>query len=222
VRKTTAYLVLCLVIPASSPVSAQSALLYRETAGSRQITNLMSEQVLPGGYLMVSRLSDGDMHDVQLDAALATIRYHVTSPARRINYTVVRDGGTLLVEGILGGRPVSRRLAIDSRPWYESLERSAHDFVLGGAQGRLVYWVIQPWEANAYLLQARSEGREQLRVDGTLVDTLKIRVSPAGILRIFWSALYWFRADNGRFVRYEGVRGPPGTPKTIVEMIGNT
>jgi hypothetical protein len=221
-RRTTAPLaVLCLIILAPHPSLAQASLLYRETAGSRQITNLMSEQILPDGYFLRSRLSDGDMHDVQLDRALLTIRYHVTSPARRIDYTVVRGGNVLLVDGILGGKPVSRRITIDGRPWYESLERSAHDFIIAGARAPLVFWVVNPWDANAYLLQARSEGREQVSVNGTLVYAARVRVVPVGILRFFWSALYWFRPDDGRFLRYEGVRGLPGTPKTIVELIDN-
>jgi hypothetical protein len=198
---------------------AQSSLLYRETAGARQITNRMSEEILPDGFFMRSRLSDGDMHDVRLDKALLTLSYHVTSPARRIDYTVVRTGNVLVVDGMLGGKPISKRITIDSRPWYESFERSAQDFITAGVRVPLVFWVVHPWEANAYLLQARIEGREQVSVNSTRVDAVRVRVAPLGFLRIFWSALYWYRQDDGRFLRYEGVRGPPGTPKTIVELL---
>ncbi len=168
---------------------------------------------------MQSRLSDGDMHDVRLDNALLTLSYHVTSPARRIDYTVVRSGNTLVFGGIFGGKPVSKRIAIDQRPWYESFERSAHDLVTGGSRNALVFWIVNPWDANAYLLQARSEGSEEVTVDGEQVDAVRVRAQPVGILRFFWSALYWFRPDDGQFERYEAVRGGPGTPETIVELM---
>jgi len=51
------------------------------------------------------------------------------------------------------------------------------------------------------------------------VDAVRLRVVPVGILRFFWSALYWFRPADGRFERSEGVRGGPGTPKTVVELL---
>jgi len=208
---------LCLTI--ATPVThAQAPLLYTETTGQRQITNVMTQMILPEGFLMRSRLSDGDAHDVWLDTTLATTRYHVVSPARRIDYTVTRTGNELDVEGMIGSSHVSRHIAIDARPWYEDLERSARAAVVAGSRTPIVYWIIHPWEGSAYLLQARFEAREQLQVQGALVDAIRVRVSPTGILRLFWSAAYWFRADDGVFVRYEGVRGPPGTPRTVVEL----
>jgi len=45
-------------------------------------------------------------------------------------------------------------------------------------------------------------------------------VKPAGILGAFWSSLYWYRPADGRFLRYEAMREGPGTPKSVVEFVG--
>ncbi len=181
----------------------------------------MSEQMLPAGSIVHSRMSDGDRHDVQIDSSAATTTYHLESPARRIAYTVTRAGDVLTVKGIFGGAPISKTIPIDHRPWYQGIERSLHDFVVTGESRPLVFWIVQPWEANAYLLQARAEGQERITVNDRQMTALRVRVSPVGFLRFFWSSLYWFRPSDGRFLRYEAVRGFPGTPKTVVEFIGD-
>ena len=56
-------------------------------------------------------------------------------------------------------------------------------------------------------------------MDDKLQDSVRIRVSPVGILHFIWSALYWFRPTDARFLRYEAVRGLPGTPRTVVELM---
>lgn len=56
-------------------------------------------------------------------------------------------------------------------------------------------------------------------MDGRTEEAMRVRVSPWGLLSLFWSSLYWFRPSDGAFLRYEAVRGLPGTPKTVVELI---
>ena len=69
-------------------------------------------------------------------------------------------------------------------------------------------------------MQAREEKEEGIPVDGRALEAMRVKVSPWGLLSLFWSSLYWYRSSDGTFVRFEGVRGLPGTPKTVVELIG--
>ncbi|OHD67271.1 MAG: hypothetical protein A2177_14095 [Spirochaetes bacterium RBG_13_68_11] len=203
---------------ASTPCSAQSPLTYRESTGTREIIILIDEELLPTGSIIHSRMSDGEQHDVQIDSSAETLLYHVVSQLRGIDYTVTREGSRLIVDGVFEGKPVARSIRINTRPWYQSMEWSLHDYVRSESREPLLYWVVHPWEAKAYLLQARCEGIDAITLDGLPLSALRVRVGPAGILRIFWSTLYWFRPSDARYLRYEGVRGLPGTPKTTVEL----
>jgi hypothetical protein len=92
-------------------------------------------------------------------------------------------------------------------------------FVVSGSSLPVVFWVVQPFEGYVYLMQARGEKEEAIAVDGRTLEGMRVRVSPRGILAALWSSLYWFRPSDGAFLRYEAVRGLPGTPKTVVELI---
>lgn len=202
-------------------LSAVSTFNYRDRTGDHEIDILITREPTPDGFVFRSRMNDGDKHDVEMDASAATIRYRVQSPQRRIDYTVTREGNVLVVQGTLGGAPVSKRITIDSRPWYQAVETSLVGFILGGGRGQPEFWTVYPWEGNAYLLRAQSEGEQVISVNGREITAVRVRMRPLGILRYFWSALYWYRPRDGRFVRYEAVRGFPGTPLTVVEYVGN-
>jgi len=201
--------------------AAQEFLPYRDRTGGHDVSIEIVEEILPEGSIMHSRMSNGEIHDVWLDASTVTISYHVVSPARKIDYTVTRDGSILHVKGMFAGSPISKTITISGQPWYESIERSIHDYIVTGETRPLPFWIVNPWDANAYLLEAQFEGKKLITVNDRRVMAVRIRVGPTGLLRLFWSSLYWFRPEDGRFLRYEAVRGLPGTPKTVVEYMGS-
>ena len=99
------------------------------------------------------------------------------------------------------------------------MEWSLQPFAVSGSSEPLLFWVVQPYDGQAFLMQAREEKAEDIPVDGRTLEARRVKVSPWGILSLFWSSLYWFRLSDGTFLRYEAVRGLPGTPKTVVELI---
>jgi hypothetical protein len=204
----------------SVSISAEPSLLYRDTTGSVQILIHIQQELLPNGSLINSLLSDGDVHRVALDQSNATVSYRFASPVRKTSYRVHREGNALLAQGTFKGVSFSRRITINAGPWFESMEWELTDYAMSGSTQPLVFWVVNPFEAQAYEMQAIGESPENIMDNGQSVPAQRVRVRPAGILAPFWSTLYWFRLTDGRFLRYEGVRGMPGTPLTVVELIG--
>lgn len=39
-----------------------------------------------------------------------------------------------------------------------------------------------------------------------------------GVLSAFWQATYWYRLEDGPFLRYQSVHGPVGTETTVVTV----
>jgi hypothetical protein len=198
---------------------AQASSTYRDTTGGREISIRIQQDPLPNGLLIRSFMSDGEYHEVEYGAADATVRYRVSSLARKLDYTARKEGNLIRFEGTLGGRPLSRTQRIDDRPWYQTVEKTLSGFARSGSPALLLFWIVQPWEARAYLMQAANEGAEAVVVGSERTSALRVRVSPSGLLSLFWSTLYWYRSSDGLFVRYEGVRGLPGTPLTVLELV---
>jgi hypothetical protein len=69
-------------------------------------------------------------------------------------------------------------------------------------------------------LVAKKAGTVNQSVHGRETAVEEINVSLAGLLSLFGSASYWFQKDDGIFVRYEGPGGPPGSPRTTVQLTG--
>jgi hypothetical protein len=212
--------VLASVLALAAASAGAETLVYRESTAGTAITTIMSENRSLSGATLHSRMSDGDRHDVVMDAATATLSYHVASPRRQLDYTVVRQGATLFFQGTLAGKPFAKTTKIDARPWYQSPEMSFSDLVRDGGTEPVIFWIVYPWEGRAYLMQVRREARELVPVNGVATDTVRMKVTPAGILSLFWSAWYWYGPVDGRFLRYRAARGVPGTPDTIVELLG--
>jgi len=209
----------CFLAGSLLPAAAQEKPVYRERTGHRVISIKMWIESLVSGPIIHSVMSDGDTHDVTIDPTGATQSYRFESPARKTAYFASREGEAIRLDGVLKGKPVARRLAIDSRPWYETVEVMLRDYALAGSTSPVFFWIVHPFEAKAYLLQARGEGRESIEVNGSRLEALKVRVGLPGIGSILWNTVYWYRPGDGMFLRYEGVRGFPGTPVTVVELL---
>lgn len=218
-QKTQARILICgLAALCSLPVGAQEKYIYRERTRDQEIRTTIWETKLPGGSIVNSAMSDGDAHRVQVDESFATQRYTFESPKRNTAYVVVRQGNTLRLEGTLNGRPLLRTVQIDSRPWYESLEWTLQGYVAASFNS-VVFWIVHPFEAKVYLMRAHAEAHESIPVNDRSTDAVRVRVGLAGIGSILWSSLYWFRPMDGEFLKSEAVRGFPGTPLTVVELV---
>jgi hypothetical protein len=201
------------------PAGAQGGWIYRDLTGKLVTIIHLQEETHGNDVTIHSTLSDGDLHNVEMDASRATFHYDYESPERKTAYSATRQGNEILLQGTLKGHSLSRRIPIDAHPWFQAMEWSLQPLVVSGSARPLVFWVVQPFEGHVYQMQAREEQAEEIPVDGRTLEALRVRVSPSGILAALWSSLYWFRPSDGAFLRYEAVRGLPGTPKTVVELI---
>ena len=67
-------------------------------------------------------------------------------------------------------------------------------------------------------MKAQKVGIESLSAQNKKVQAQKVKVSLSGPKSMFWHSYYWFGINDGIFLRYEGVNGPPGTPQTTTTL----
>jgi hypothetical protein len=129
-----------------------------------------------------------------------------------------RSGRRLRLSGTLEGREFEKRVKLPALPWYQSIVYSLEDFARGGEEA-VKFVTLHPREFNLITLRASREGVETIMVEGQEHRARRVSLRLAGWRAPFWSADYWFREADGRFLRYAGANGPPGTPETVVDNL---
>jgi hypothetical protein len=214
-------LIVCILTFVAGQSIAQTTNTYRDMTAGKETIARIQEVPIAHGLIIRSVLSNGDYYEVEYGDSNTTVRYRVQSPNRKIDYTARRVGNIITFEGTLGGKQISRKQQVDNRPWFETIETSLSAFALSGSRTPLLFWIVQPWEGKAYLMQAIGEGEETVTAGAVRMKAMRLRVRASGFFSRFWSSLYWYRSTDGLYVRYEAARGIPGTPLTVVELIPN-
>ena len=71
-------------------------------------------------------------------------------------------------------------------------------------------------------MQATKVGTDTVLLDGVPTEAVKVRLAPDGLLAAFWHGHYWYRKTDGLFLKFEGRRGLPGSPMTVVHLLSPT
>lgn len=146
----------------------------------------------------------------------ATLHWEVHKPGVRAQARV--DDEQLVMEGRLKGEPVVWDEPMKGRTWYQPLSFALRDLARGDRK-KAAFFCLRPDTLKPASMQAEGKGKETIDVNGREVQAVKVRVRLQGLLSIAWHGDYWFRMKDWVFVRYEGVNGPPGTPRTVIELI---
>ncbi len=214
------WLAIIMIAVSAGDLSADpDALGYRERTGDSVEYLTATERIINDTLELSSRSTTRETHIVMAGEDLESLSWTHRHPAEDTEYTAVRDGRTIEVSGRSQGEEVAEIFTLRGEaPWIQSIERSLREFALSEDR-RMEFWTIQPGDIQLRKLQALRRGRDTVAVDDTPTDAWEIRLSLPGIASLFWSATYWFRTSDGLFVRSEAVRGWPGTPVTVVELV---
>lgn len=211
--------ILLLTITASLFGDASGRSEYAEVTDLHKTLLTSWEVRAADGYLLVSRASDGDTHELFVDPSLDTRWWKFRSPTRGIDIRAVREGERISVSGSMDGREIRRALTIDSTPWYQSIEKSLEPVALGQTGTTVQFWIVEPYSLTPRKIQAVREAVDTIEVQETPTRAARIKISLPGFLSLFWSSRYWYRTSDGKFVRFEGLHGPPGSPLTVVQLL---
>ncbi len=152
------------------------------------------------------------------DSSGAVQRWYYKDIIRNSEYQGVREENSIHLSGILQGKHFEKHESVDAAPWFEIICLSLFPFVNSNDR-TITYWVFRPQDLKLIKMKATKEGAEILMINGSAVETHKVRLNLTGFLSMFWHGYYWFRASDGLFLRYEGASGPPGTPITVIEPL---
>ena len=168
--------------------------------------------------LQIHYFSDYEYYTVT-NAQSETVSMNFRNSIYDSEYNAVRKSDIISISGKINGKIADKDIKIDSGSWYQAAEYSLMNFVLSGEKS-CKYWLVSPADLKATKFVAYNEGIETITLNKSKVQAYRVRVTLDNWMSVFWSVNYWFRASDGLYIKFEGARGAPGTPKTLVEIIG--
>jgi hypothetical protein len=82
------------------------------------------------------------------------------------------------------------------------------------------FWTIRTDTVEATTLQVKKAGEEEIPVNGKKIMAQRVELRAEGFFSHFWHGTYWFRKSDKLFLMYRSVHGSPGTPETVIELMG--
>lgn len=141
--------------------------------------------------------------------------------AEQTQLSAKREGNTIIIHGVRLGKPVDKVIEIDDRPWYQPLSFSLQDFLNSDRQ-QTSFWTIRVNNLDAYALKAKKLGDEKIDTVAGAIMAKHVEIRVEGILSGFWQAAYWYRQEDGLFLRYRSVHGAAGTDATEITIASAT
>ncbi len=157
-------------------------------------------------------------HHLLCDAAYNTLRWSFRKQSQNTDYTVTRKGDVLYYEGVIKGESVKREERCEGLKWYQFHALSLPQY-LDSDFDDIKFISIRPDDGKLFQLSAKSGGRETIKVNGESVQAIRVDVYLCGLLSRFGHVSYWFRVQDGIFVKYEGITGFPGSTPVTYELL---
>ncbi len=194
--------------------------IYKETTGNNSMTtNLTQDDGL--NDITISFSNNNETHQLVCSKDYATKTWKYSNTTQGTAIEAERAGDIIKLKGTLNKKEIQNNIKIDQAPWFEFIEVSLVNFLKSNDQ-TTAFWMIQPNNLKTYKMIAKKKNTEVITVNDQKIEAMKVTVTLQGFLSMFWSVNYWFRISDHTFVRYEGVRGGPGTPKTITQLLNET
>jgi hypothetical protein len=143
------------------------------------------------------------------------ISYRVPAENNR-HITAVQEGERLVLSGVdKNGKQINKSVRLSAQ-WFSNFYIMPQ-FILSDAS-QVDFCIFEPLNSTVIKMRAIKESEPLLEVDGTFVETIKVRLTLPGIAGAFWHSYIWYRKSDGVFVKTDETRGFPGTPRTYMMM----
>jgi hypothetical protein len=151
------------------------------------------------------------------DSGFATREWRHRNAGEGTEWVATRKGDRIHVSGKRKGEPLAKEIEINAAHWYQQPYVALSRLALS-QDPKCNFWVLRPDDLKPIKMVGNNMGSSDVKVGDENVSAKRIKMTLEGFLSWAWSASYWFNSRDGRWVRYEGVNGLPGSPKTVVQL----
>lgn len=198
---------ICFVV---TQVSAQLS-KYVYSCGSDS-SLIVCEQHYQDGLTYLTTTQGSEIHSYVFGADLQTILWRYSNLDENIQVETTLENEIYHIKGKINFKPYSKKIKSKGKFWYQHI-----GFVIGNLikdDVNIRYECIRPDNLELYEMQA---DKKEITQYGE-VKVLHIYTHLTGFLAKFFGSHYFINVATGQFLKYEGVHGAPGTPKTIITL----
>jgi len=198
-------------------------LTYREVEGVLVVTHTVVITPAPPGYRveLESRQGGSPVRQAfQTAADLSTTAWTFSDPDRRMELEARLQGKDIHLSGTVGNDRVEKKFSAAGAPWNQLFQMGLPPFALGkekSFQFRSI-GTRGPGELKIGKFTVTRRNDETITLAGNEIKAIRLRISLSGLLSVFWHGDYWYRRDDGRFLRYRG-KNRSGGPVAVSELI---
>jgi len=131
------------------------------------------------------------------------------------------QGEKIVLSGSFQGRKIAKRFDAAGAPWNQLFQMGLRPFAL--ADGKKMQFrsigTQGPGELKIGKMTVTRKEDETIELGGQRLAAVHLRISLSGLLAMFWHGDYWYRKEDGRFLRYRG-RNRSAGPLAVSELIG--
>lgn len=193
---------------------------YRETTGmavAEYTTTVTKDGATDDVTLFSHYLATGETHLIVFGADGSAKSWTYRYPDGMVR-KLTRSGDAITCETVGSAAPV-KRAVVDASPWFASLNYGVSELARKGAR-ELAFWIVNPDNGKPYRMKARVLGDELVKTEGNTTEATRVQVTVASLPAGFFSMDYWYRKTDFALLRFIGSENGPGSPKTLVELIG--
>jgi hypothetical protein len=124
-----------------------------------------------------------------------------------------------MITGQFKNNVIEKKLTINHLPWYQALSISLRPLVLS-SDDCLEFWILRTDTLQVYKIRASKLSSDHLACNNRTIKAQKIKLSLTGMLSFIGESYYWFRANDGVFMKYSGPADLWNSRKIIIEFQG--
>jgi len=200
-------------------------LAYREVEGGITVSHTIAITPAPPGFIVALasvRAGGSTVRQTFKTAAdLSTLAWTFSDPGRQMELDARLQGEAIILSGTFRGSKVEKKFAAKGPPWNQLFQMGLGPFALAGEKS-LQFRSIGtqgPGELKIGKFTVTRKDDEKIDLGGRMVGAVHLRIALSGLLSIFWHGDYWYRRDDGRFLRYRG-KNRPGGEVAVSELAG--
>lgn len=204
------------------PVRSKSLLYQRRSAqGSTPVHAVIDTLENTFRISLTWQEKGGEVtHIVETDSSLETVSWRYRDEARNSDFRACKKGERIMLRGKHQGEEVQREFELDGYAWLQMFPHEMAGFITSDAGTRYYRAIgIQGrGDMKMATFKAIKKGIEPIDLNGCSVDAVHVEISLTGFLSMFWTGHYWFRESDGRYLRFEGNMGGPGSEQVVTEF----
>jgi len=159
---------------------------------------------------------------IVVDSLYNTKKWIYRNPNINTDLSAVRSDEKIVVRGIRRGEQIEEEFHIGHDTWNQAFPYDMAGFIRSGKSKRIFRAIgaARPGEIKIGKFKAVKKDKTVLGLDCGDQAAVRVEMSLTGALSMFWKGSYWFRPSDGRYLRFEGKIGGPGSERRITEFAG--